>query len=152
MTLPRELLPGGLVPSGVASFGRVTHAPADPRALCEATRRSLLHQSRAAPGSPKVGSRMVRGVGVAAGGVVQFLDKLSTGPWLCWGRSWGPCSSWTRLPTCPLLSLWWSSRSSPRRVLQRFCRADLRQGRVHGAENCGGPAVAVRRLAGDATN
>ena len=60
--------PSGVVarriqPSGVASFGRVTHAPADPRVLCEAIRRSLLHQSRAAPGSPKVGSRMVRGGG-----------------------------------------------------------------------------------------
>ena len=46
-------------PSGVASFGRVIHAPADPRALYEAMRRSLLHQSRAVPGSPKVGSQMV---------------------------------------------------------------------------------------------
>ena len=60
--------PSGVVarrtsPSGVASFGRVTHAPADPRALYRAMRRSLLHQSRAAPGSPKVGSRMVRGGG-----------------------------------------------------------------------------------------
>ena len=78
-------------PSSVTSFGRVTHAPADPRALCEATRRSLLHQlgaclcvvwcpagvcvvrgaardehfslSRAAPRSSKVGSRMVQGEG-----------------------------------------------------------------------------------------
>ena len=53
------------------------------------------------------------------------------------------CSSWTRLLTFPLLSLRFSSRSSPRTGSSAFCRADLRQGRVHGAENCGGSAVAV---------
>ena len=52
--------PSGVVaqrscPSGVASFGRVTHAPADPRALHSATRRSLLHSSRVAPRSPNSG-------------------------------------------------------------------------------------------------
>ena len=36
----------------------------------------IITSSRAAPGSPKVGSRMVRGSGVATGGVVQFLDKV----------------------------------------------------------------------------
>ena len=37
-----------------------------------------------------------------AGGVLQFLDKVVDVP--VWGLpfcSWGPCSSWTRLLTCP---------------------------------------------------
>ena len=51
-------------PSRVATLrGRATHAPADFRALLRAIRRSLLHPSRTAPGSPKVGSRMVLGRG-----------------------------------------------------------------------------------------
>ena len=45
--------------------------------------------------------------------------------------------------TCLLLSLRLSSRSSPRTGSPAFCRADLRPGRVHSAENCGGSAVAV---------
>ena len=48
--------------SSVTSFERVTHAPADPRALYSAIRQSLSHLCRAAPGSPNVGSRMVREV------------------------------------------------------------------------------------------
>ena len=39
-----------------------------------------------------------------AGGVVQFFDKV-VDLWLPWGRLWWSCSSWTRLLTCPLLSL-----------------------------------------------
>ena len=38
------------------------------------------------------------------GGVVQFFDKV-VDLWLPWGRLWWSCSSWTRLLTCPLLSL-----------------------------------------------
>ena len=54
-------------------------------------------------------------------------------------------------PQCLLLSLFSSSRSSPRTGSPAFCRADHRQGRVDGAENCGGSAVAVHhRRAGDA--
>ena len=68
-------------PSGVASFGRVTHAPANPRALYKAIRRSPLHQSRAAPRSPKVGSWMLGRAGE---------------------RRVASCSSWTRSLTCPL--------------------------------------------------
>ena len=72
--------PSGVVawrtcPSGVASFGRVTHAPADPRALYRAILRSLLHLSGAAPGSPKVGSRMVLVVGGAAVGP-RFVEQI----------------------------------------------------------------------------
>ena len=53
----------------------------------------IITSSRAAPGSPKVGSRMVRGSGVVAGGVVQFLDKVFhvpvvfLGVALCGGRA-----------------------------------------------------------------
>ena len=55
---------GSCCPEGVAvacrpPSGELTHAPADPRALYRAIRRTLLHQPGAAPGSPKVGSRMV---------------------------------------------------------------------------------------------
>ena len=43
----------------------------------KATRRSLLHQSRAAPGTLKVGSRMVLGAMVASGGgVVTKVFKV----------------------------------------------------------------------------
>ena len=39
-----------------------------------------------------------------AGGVLQFLDMVVDVP-VVWGLlpfcSWGPCSSWTRLLTCP---------------------------------------------------
>ena len=42
--------------------------------------------------------------GAVAGGVVQFFDKFVDVPVVAWGRSWWPCSSWTRLLTCPLLS------------------------------------------------
>ena len=60
--------PSGVVarrtcPSGVASFKRVTHAPADPRALHREMVRLTLHSSR----SPRVGSWMVR-AGAAGGG------------------------------------------------------------------------------------
>ena len=47
----------------------------------------IITSSRAAPGSPKVGSRMVRGSGVVAGGVLQFLDKVVDVP-VVWG--WTP--------------------------------------------------------------
>ena len=47
----------------------------------------IIASSRAAPGSPKVGSRMVRGSGVAVGGVLQFLDKVVDVP-VVWG--WTP--------------------------------------------------------------
>ena len=43
-------------PSGVASFGRVTHAPADSTLYRTDTARSNLHQSGAAPGFDGVGS------------------------------------------------------------------------------------------------
>ena len=54
--------PSGVVarracPSDVASFGRVTHAPADPRALCEAIRRLSLHQSTGGCGGGGGGGR-----------------------------------------------------------------------------------------------
>ena len=80
--------PSGVVarriqPSGVASFGRVTHAAADPRALCEEIRRSLLHQSRAAPGSPKVGSGMVWVVGGWGGGSSSRSSPRAGSPALC---------------------------------------------------------------------
>ena len=50
--------------------GELTHAPADPRALFRAIQRSTSHPSRAAPGSPKVGSRM-DARGKEGGGAVQ---------------------------------------------------------------------------------
>ena len=59
--------PYGLVGRRTCPLGRATHAPADPRALSRVIRRSFLHLSRAAPGSPKVGSRMVPGEGGAVG-------------------------------------------------------------------------------------
>ena len=58
----------------------VTHAPADPRALCEAIRRSLLHRSRAGAREPQSGFPDGAGDGAAAGGVVQFLDKAADVP------------------------------------------------------------------------
>ena len=62
-------------PSSVTSFGRVTHAPADPRALYRAMRRSLLHQS-----SPKVGSRIALraqlGVGFSSAHLVSDKDRV----------------------------------------------------------------------------
>ena len=78
--------PSGVVarrtcPSGVASFGRVTHAPADPRALYRAIRRSLLHRLGRRPGAPKWVPGWYGGLG--------------------WWRV-ASCSSWTRLSTCPL--------------------------------------------------
>ena len=97
--------PSGVVaprtcPSGVASFGRVTHAPADHRALCEAIRRSLLHQSRAAPREPQSG--FPDGAGLGAGRVASCSSwtRLLTSLWSGFA-SWWPCSSWTRLLTCP---------------------------------------------------
>ena len=55
-------------PSRVATFwGRATHALANFRALFEAIRRLLLHQSWAASRSPKVGSPMVQGGGAVGG-------------------------------------------------------------------------------------
>ena len=59
---------------------RVTHAPADPRAPYEATRRSLLHQSRAGAREPQSGFPDGAGDGAPAGGVVQFLDKAADVP------------------------------------------------------------------------
>ena len=74
VTLPRELLPGGLCPSGV-SFGRVTHAPADPRALCDAC-DTVLYISLEAR-EPQSGFLDGAGLGRGgAGGVVQFLDTV----------------------------------------------------------------------------
>ena len=72
---PSRVVAQRIQPSGVASFGRVTHAPPDPRALCEAIRWSLLHQCRAAPGSLKWVPGWC-GVGAVAVCVVQFLDKV----------------------------------------------------------------------------
>ena len=76
--------PSGVVarrtcPSGVASFGRVTHAPADPRALHRATRRSMSHRQGRRP-KPQSGFLDGPGSGVAAGGIVQFLDKVADMP------------------------------------------------------------------------
>ena len=49
-------------PSGVASFGRVTHAPADLRARSERYCGELTFLCGAAPRNPKVGSWVVRGI------------------------------------------------------------------------------------------
>ena len=74
--------PSGVVawrtcPSGVASFGRVTHAPADPRALYRAIRRSLLHRLGRRPGAPKWVPGWSRGGGEEGRAAVrQLLDKV----------------------------------------------------------------------------
>ena len=77
---PYGVVAGRTGPSRVATLrGRATHAPADFRGLLRAIRRSSYHPSRAAPGSPKVGSRMVLGKGERerlAGGFI--LDKTNS--------------------------------------------------------------------------
>ena len=77
-------------PSGVASFGRVTHAPADPRALYKAMTTVIITSVWGGAREPQSG--LPDGAGLGRGGAAS-------------------CSSWTRLLTCPLLSFrgsWWS--------------------------------------------
>ena len=91
-------------PSGATSFGRVTHAPADPRALYSDTGQHYIRLGRR-PGAPKWVPG--QGVGAAGGGwrrglqggrvvaqsveipQVQFLDNVLTCPL--------PCTSGVRL-------------------------------------------------------
>ena len=95
-------------PSSVASLrGKGDPRPRGLASPYRAIRRSLLHLSRAAPRSPKVGSRMVLGWGGAERAV--GAAALGQGFWTClcswWCQirwrfhscsSWGPCSSSTR--------------------------------------------------------
>ena len=101
--------------------GELTHAPADPRALYRAIRRSLLHRLGRPPGSPKVGSRMVwwrgrRGGGGGGESLEPFLGKCRRSRQ---ASAWTRMSSWTRLLTCPSLS---RSRSFVDKGLCHPCR------------------------------
>ena len=109
MTLPTEWLSRGLDRRASPPFGEGRPTPpADSRVRTE-RRRSLLHLSRAAPGSPKVGSRMVQGE--ESGGAERAAIPSAA---LRFGR---PCdhaatsSSSSSSMTCPRYSSsqeWWT--------------------------------------------
>ena len=65
-------------------FGRVTHAPADPRALYRAIRRLLLHRLGRRPGAPKWVPGWCGGQGRWQAALCSSWTRLSTSSWLCW--------------------------------------------------------------------